>query len=89
MIFAFFMGLLLGSVNIISGNILVCCILHCMVNLPAAMKKFAVPEPAVTENILPSTVGEDLLSIFLYWLLYSPLIGFAIYYYRHKKTDPV
>lgn len=86
MIFAFFMGLLLGSVNIISGNILVCCMLHCMVNLPAAMKKFAIPEPAVAENILPSSVGEDILSILLFCLLYSPLIGFALYYFRHPKT---
>ncbi len=87
MIFAFFMGMLLGSVNMISGNILVCCILHCMVNLPAAMKKFAIPEPAVAENVLPSTVGDDLLSIFLFCLLYSPLIGFALYYFRHPKTS--
>ncbi len=86
-IFAFFMGLLLGSVNVITGNILLSCILHAIINVPAALQQLERQKELVSEQTdLPTPVGEGLVSVFFFSLIYSPLIILALYYFLHPKS---
>jgi membrane protease YdiL (CAAX protease family) len=86
-IFAFFMGLLLGAVNLITRNILVCCILHAIVNIPAALQQLERQKELVSEQTdMPVPLGEGLVSVLFFCLIYSPLIILALYYYRHPKV---
>lgn len=91
-IFAFFMGLLLGAVNVITRNILLCCILHAIVNIPAALQQLERQKELVSDQTdIPTPLGEGLISIIFFCLIYSPLIILALYYFWHPKTkeDPV
>lgn len=86
-IFAFFMGLLLGAVNVITRNILVCCLLHAVINIPSALQQLERQQEQVSEQTdIPTPLGEGLVSILFFCLVYSPLIILALYYYGHPKT---
>ncbi|MEX1203060.1 MAG: CPBP family intramembrane glutamic endopeptidase [Ferruginibacter sp.] len=80
--FAFGMGLLLSAVFLLSKNIWLAGIFHCIVNLPAAFSRFIYVETGAIETELPTTFSENLLSSFLYFLIISPIFMLAWYYLK-------
>jgi membrane protease YdiL (CAAX protease family) len=88
-IFAFLMGLMLGSVTLMTGNILFSCLLHTLTNLPAAFKKYNPVEeiPGVDDTAFVS-FGESLLQILMFLIIFSPLILVALYYFNHQRWMP-
>lgn len=88
-LFSVFMGLLFGSITQITGNLLLPGIIHTVVNLPSAMKRFATPEEILpVETAVSPGLMDDLLSIFFYQLIYSPMIMLALWYYYNRKWLP-
>lgn len=88
-IFAFFMGLLFGSVVLMTGNILFSCLLHTLTNLPAAFKKFN-PGPDLPEldETAVDSFGDSALQVVVFVIIFSPLIAVAIYYINHRRWMP-
>lgn len=85
-LFSFFMGLLFGSITRITGNLLIPGLIHTIVNLPSALKRFATPEQVIpAETAVSPGLADDLLSIFFYQLIYSPMIILALWYFKQRK----
>jgi len=90
LIFAFFTGLIFGVIMYTTGNILVPCILHTLVNIPSGLAVFAVKQVEETETT-DAVAGpvDGLLSILMFCVVFSPLIITGLYYFFNKRWVPV
>ena len=88
-IFAFFMGVLFGSVVLMTGNILFSCLLHTITNLPAAFKKFNTrPDLPELDETAVVSFGDSVLQVVVFVIIFSPLIVVAFYYINHRRWMP-
>ena len=88
-IFAFFMGVLFGSVVLMTGNILFSCLLHMITNLPAAFKKFNTrPDLPELDETAVVSFGGSVLQVVVFVIIFSPLIVVAFYYINHRRWMP-
>lgn len=85
-IFAFFMGILLGSLFFITNSILFTAMYHFFINLPGALNKLQynniTHKEALSQSLIDSITGN-----LLFTLVISPIIIISLYYLIQIKKN--
>ena len=78
-IFAFFMGILLGSLFFITKSLLFTGLYHFFINLPSALNRLQ-GHNVLQHKVSNQSLSENIISSFLFILVISPIIIISMYY---------
>lgn len=87
-IFAFFWGLLMGSLYVLHKNILFVTLCHFVFNLPASLrylKEYYLESDNLIRN-LPSSFFENITASLLWVAICSPILFLSLFYLRKIKA---
>lgn len=88
-IFAFALGMLLGSMYLLTNNLMFVCVFHFVVNIPSAIRSLNPASGSDIELLNPS-FSENILSTFFIITLTLPCLMLAWYYMKIiEKRDNV
>ncbi len=79
LVFAFFMGILLGSLFFITKSLLFTSLYHFFINLPVALNRLQ-DRNVTKQEVLSQSLSDNLIGSLLFILVISPIIIISIYY---------
>lgn len=87
LIFAFALGMLLGSIFALTNNLLLVSVLHFLINIPSSIKRISassINDPVFTQT----TLTENLLSTLFFIVIMAPVLMLSLYYVKLTNKLP-
>lgn len=85
-ILAFFIGVLFGSLFILTKNIMVITVMHFFINVPASLSYLNIKNALYESELTNMSFVENLMGSLFLFLIFSPLIFVTIYYLKLIKA---